>query len=383
MRLLHTSDWHLGRTLHGLDIIDAQRAALDHIAATARDHQVDAVLICGDVYDRAVPPVDAVRLFHQVLRELVRICPVIVTSGNHDSAIRLGFGADLFTQRLHIRTEVERIAEPIELADEHGPVLVYALPYLDPDLARGKLGEDVPRSHEGVVGAAMQRVREDLQRRGNPRSVVMAHAFVARAEESASRSDSERDIRVGGVELVPASLFNGITYTALGHLHGPQEAAVEDGCVRYSGSPLRYSFSEAGHTKSVTLVDLGADGVSGVRTVEVPQPRPMLQVTGRLAEVLARADAEAWVKAVVTDPVRPEGLFERLQKAFPHLLSAHHVPEGAATVVGVGADLVAQDPLEAVAAFFAEAGGEEMSDAERQLIRDVYEELIRQEAANR
>ena len=327
MRLLHTSDWHLGRTLHGLNLIAEQRQALDHIVDIARDRQVDAVLVSGDVYDRGVPPVEAVELFHDALRRLAEFTTVIVTSGNHDSAIRLGYGADLFTDSVHVRTRVtaERIGTPVELTDEHGPVLVFGLPWLDPDVARHRLSEDepLPRTHEAVMSAALDLVRTAIEKHeanlGAPvRSVVLAHAFVGHiGTASSSRTDepsvseSERDIAVGGVAIVPSRVFDGITYSALGHLHGPQQPRLDGtGTVRYSGSPLRYSFSEAGHTKSVTIVDLGHDGQSGIELVEIPQPRPMAQIQGPLDVLLTSDDYTAhedvWVKAVVTDAVRPE-----------------------------------------------------------------------------
>jgi exonuclease SbcD len=242
------------------------------------------------------------------------------------------------------------------------------------------------------MAAAMDLVRDDLARRGagegTPiRSVVMAHAFVGRAAEAATRSESERDLRVGGVELVPSSIFGGITYTALGHLHGAQEPRLDgEGYLRYSGSPLRYSFSEAAHDKSVTIVDLGMDGLKSVSTVPVPQPRPMAELTGTLSELLegaAEGHEESWVKAVVTDATRPDHMYQLLRTRFPHLLSAHHRPADAPDrVVGVDA-ATTRDPLDVVAAFVAEAGGAPITDDELAAVREVYEALLRKEGSDR
>jgi exonuclease SbcD len=391
MRLLHTSDWHLGRTLHGLDLLDAQRAALEHIVATAREEAVDAVLVSGDVYDRAVPPIEAVRLFSRTVGELASFTHVVVSSGNHDSAVRLGALAEVLTDRLHIRTRTDRIAEPVELADEWGPVLVYAVPYLDPETVRHDLGGEQPvdRSHAAVLGAALGRVRADLRSRtegvASVRSVVMAHAFVA-GRVPARTSDSERDIRVGGVEVVPTDVFDGVDYTALGHLHGAQEPRGHGtGHIRYSGSPLRYSFSEAGQAKSVTLVDLGPDGVKSVSTVPVPQPREMARLTGTLAELCdvgSHAEhTQSWVMAVVTDALRPDHMFDTLRARFPHLLTAHHVPAGEAaiTLPGTGADV---DPMDVLARFLADASALEEPDPDHvALVRDQLEALWREEAS--
>jgi exonuclease SbcD len=392
MRLLHTSDWHLGRALHGLDLIDAQRAALQHITEVARRERVAAVLISGDVYDRAVPPIEAVELFHETLRELTSFTTVIVSSGNHDSAIRLGFGSGLFTDVLHVRTRTlpDSIAAPVELQDEHGPVLVFAIPYLDPDVARDALAESdrLDRSHHAVMSAATALVRAAVEKReadlGTPvRSVVLAHAFVGGIAPP-EHCESERDITVGGVAMVSSDVFSSFTYTALGHLHGPQEPRVDGpALVRYSGSPLRYSFSEAGHTKSVTLVELGPDGVDDVRAVEVPQPRPMAQIVGPIDQLLSPDEHgqhhESWVKAVVTDPVRPELMNDRLRERFPHLLCAHHVPALAGldlSRVGPGAVV---DPIDVVLQFVADATGENASDAVIDLVRSTYEQLRREE----
>lgn len=390
MRILHTSDWHLGRTLHGLDIIDVQRDALDHIVEIAEQEQVDAVLVSGDVYDRAVPPVAAVKLFADVLTKLTATTHVIVSSGNHDSAIRLGFGAGLFTDRLHIRTRVDQITEPVVLTDDDGPVLVYPVPYLDPDTVRRSFGDEpLPRSHEAVMQAALDAIRADIATRepehGAPlRTVVMAHAFVGKAEKAAQRSDSERDIRVGGVELVPTGVFDGIGYTGLGHLHGAQEpGAGSPARIRYSGSPLRYSFSEARQHKSVTIVDFGPDGLKSVSTADVPQPRAMAELRGPLADLLADvevdAHADAWVKAVVTDETRPDHMFEQLRAAFPHLLSAHHQPNQVTSFAGSSALAATADPLDVVKEFIEAAGGQPITDDEMQVVRDLYETLRREE----
>ena len=263
MRLLHTSDWHLGRSLHKADLREAQERFLDHLVETAREERVDAVLIAGDVYDRAVPPVDAVALCEQALVRLRDTgARVVVISGNHDSARRLGFSSALIdASGVHLRTRPATLAEPVMLLDDHGPVAVYGVPYLEP--AVGLPGFDGPRAHSAVLAEAAARIRADAAARGVRRTVVVAHAWVA----GGGASDSERDISVGGVGYVPASLFDGFSYVALGHLHGQQTIAEH---MRYSGSPLPYSFSEAHHKKGSWLVEVGADGAT--RAERVPAP---------------------------------------------------------------------------------------------------------------
>jgi exonuclease SbcD len=249
---------------------------------------------------------------------------VVLTSGNHDSAQRLGFGSRLFDAAgIHVRTDAGSVGTPILLEDAHGPVAVYGIPYLDPQ-ALHEPWRLPARSHEAALAEAMRRIETDLAARP-ARSVVLAHAFVA----GGLPSESERDISVGGVSVVSSALFDGISYTALGHLHG---RAVLADALRYSGSPLAYSFSEAGHTKGSWLVDLGPDGLTATTFVEAPVPRPLSVFAGDLETLLtdpSLAPAEShWVQATLTDPVRPDRPMERLRRRFPHTLVLGFAPDG-------------------------------------------------------
>lgn len=326
MRFLHTSDWHLGRSFHRVNLLGAQEAFLDHLVTTAREHDVDAVLVAGDVYDRAVPPLAAVQLFDDVLHRLADAgVPTVMISGNHDSARRLGVASGLIARAgIHLRTDPAGCATPVVLRDRHGDVAFYGLPYLEPALVRDEF-RTATAGHEAVLGAAMERVRADLAERApGTRSVVLAHAFVAGGEPS----DSERDITVGGVAAVPSGLFEGVDYTALGHLHGCQTVNER---VRYSGSPLAYSFSETDHRKTMWLVELGPAGEIAAERLDCPVPRPLARIEGRLEDLLedpalARHEG-AWVEATLTDPVRPAEPMARLAERFPHTLSLVFAPE--------------------------------------------------------
>ncbi len=326
VRILHTSDWHLGRSFHRVNLLDAQRAFLGHLVRTVREQQVDVVLVAGDVHDRAVPPLGAVALFDEALHRLADLgVPTVMISGNHDSARRLGVGAGLIDRAgIHLRTDPAGVGTPVVLADAHGDVAFYGLPYLEPALVREELGADRP-THTDVLTAAMDRVRADLAARpAGTRSVVLAHAFVT----GGTASDSERDITVGGVAQVPAAVFDGVDYAALGHLHGCQTITER---VRYSGSPLAYSFSEADHRKTMWLVDLGPGGDLTAERIDCPVPRPLARIRGRLDDLLrdpalARHE-DAWVEATLTDPHRPDEPMARLAERFPHVLSLVLDPE--------------------------------------------------------
>jgi exonuclease SbcD len=395
-RLLHTADWHLGRAFHGEDLMSAQAAFVDFVVDAARAEQVDGVVIAGDLYDRALPPVDAVRLADEALSRLAEVAPVLVISGNHDSAARLGFGRSLFARAgVHVATDPSQIGRPVAL----GGALVYPIPYLEPDLVRETLGAD-ERSHQAVMTAAMERVRADAAARGAGAAgagrtpiVVVAHAFVAGAAES----ESERDLAVGGASHVPPRTFEGADYVALGHLHGPQVLAGGRG--RYAGSPLAFSFSEAGQRKSVAIVSLDgasagaparpaqAEGASAdvaargaaraeAELLPTPQPRPLATVRGTLDELLVdprlREHEGAWVQATLTDPARPSDAMERLRRRFPHAVVLAFDPQGAQGAPGDSYQrLRGLGDDELLQRFVADVRGSGAGDEELSLLRDA------------
>lgn len=365
MRLLHTADWHLGRTFHGEGLLGAQAAFVDFLVGAAREQAVDAVLIAGDLYDRALPPVDAVRLADEALTRLSDVAPTIVISGNHDSAARLGFGAGLLARGgLHVRTDPTQVAQPVAVGDG----LVYAIPYLEPDLVREALGVE-ERTHAAALGAAMARVRADLATRAGGPVVVMAHAFAA----GAAPSESERDLTVGGAASVPASVFADASYVALGHLHGPQRVGANG---RYAGSPLAFSFSEAAQRKSVAVVELTGGAAAAVELLPCPVPRLLAALRATLDELLAdprlAQHEDAWVQATITDPVRPADAMERLRRRFPHAVALAFDPQGALDAPGDSyRRLRGLDDEELVERFVADTRGREADDDELGLLRDA------------
>nr|WSX53006.1 exonuclease SbcCD subunit D [Streptomyces sp. NBC_00974] len=379
MRFLHTSDWHLGRSFHRVNLLDAQAAFIDHLVETVREHEVDAVLVAGDVYDRAVPPLPAVALYDRALHRLADLgVPTVMISGNHDSARRLGVGAALIGRAgIHLRTDPAGCADPVVLADVHGDVALYGLPYLEPALVKDDFGAGKV-SHEAVLGAAMDRIRADLAGRvPGTRSVVLAHAFVTGGQAS----DSERDIAVGGVEAVPASVFEGVDYAALGHLHGCQTINER---VRYSGSPLAYSFSEADHRKTMWLIELGAEGeIASAERLDAPVPRPLARVRGRLEDLLCDSAyasyGDCWLEVTLTDPVRPEDPMARLTERFPHTLSLAFDPEGRTQDAGgsYAQRLKGRSDQEIAEDFVAHVrgGGGFADEAERAVLQGAFDDV--------
>jgi exonuclease SbcD len=373
MRLLHTSDWHLGRSFHREDLLAAQAAFVDHLVETVAAERVECVLISGDVYDRALPAVDAVRLCNEALERLAERTRVVLIAGNHDSARRLGFGSALMDAAgVHVRTDFASVGEPVVIGD----AAFYGIPYLEPELVLHPWDLD-ERSHAAALTEAMRRVREDAAARPE-HPVVLAHAFVTGGESS----ESERDISVGGSSQVSASVFDGVGYAALGHLHGAWRISDR---IRYSGSPLAYSFSEERHVKGSWLVDLHAGGVAA-EFVEAPVPRRLARVRGRIDDLLTGAAYEKyedrWLQITLTDERRPSAAMERLRRRFPHTLVLGYDPEGGGTdTARTWTERVRErSALDIAGDFVAEVTDGPATAAERDLLHEAFEACRQKEA---
>ncbi|MGW9302742.1 exonuclease SbcCD subunit D [Streptomyces cyaneofuscatus] len=374
MRILHTSDWHLGRQLHREPLLAEQRTFLEHLLSTVRQEHVEAVVVAGDIFDRAIPPLDAIDLFNGVLGELADLqIPLVMISGNHDSPRRLGVNSRLIERAgIHLRTSVEDCARPAVLHDEHGPVAFYGLPYLEPGLVHTQLGADRP-SHQAVLTAAMDRVRSDLATRpANTRSVVLAHAFVTGADIS----DSERDITAGGVPSVSASVFTGADYVALGHLHRCQKISER---IRYSGSPLAYSFSEADHPKATWLIDLDAGSDVTARQILCPVPRRLRQLTGLLNDLLTQPEhteyEDCWLHVTLTDTNRPHMAMERLKQRFPHALKLSFSHQHTASQESYRSRVNGRSDHEITLGFLDHVTGAPATTPEQNLLREGLENV--------
>ena len=404
MKILHTSDWHVGRTLHGADLTAAHELFFHHLIDMVHEHRVSAVLISGDLFDRSIPATATLLQVESVISHLASLCQVIISPGNHDSATRLGFLADQLGPQVTIVARADHVGQAVMVTDPDGgrSCLVYPLPYLDPDSWRVSLSDEagtkdsdgvvrLPRSHRAVIGAALRRVAADLEVRkvsaADSAVIVMAHAFVT----GASGSDSERDISVGGVDSVPAEVFTSLGYSevnkelsspdircdyaALGHLHRPQIVAG-DSRLRYCGSPVPFSFSEAGYEKSVTLLDIDSDAITA-ESLPVPIFRPLKRLRGTIDEVLSHRDdadsQDAFVEVVVTDSVRPVALFDRIREVFPHALVIRHEPEHPVRPTHAPQYRVASDPTSVLVSFLADMAQRDPLPEEVAILRDAYE----------
>ena len=343
MRFLHSADWHLGRVYHGVSLLEDQAHVLQQFVRIAADTRPDAILLAGDIYDRSVPPAEAVRLLDLVLSELILELkiPVVMIAGNHDGPDRLAFGSGLLQRAgLVVRGPVEMDATPLVLRDAHGEVEIHALPYAEPALVRSVSGDDTIADHHAALAAQTAAVRA-AQVPGR-RTVVVAHAFV----QGGAESESERPLSVGGTGAVGVGVFDGFDYVALGHLHRPQAIGTKRGGegaagvggpdaawahrsadaadaadaanvanaanaaapwrsarIQYSGSLLKYSFAEADHAKSVNLVELDAEGNCTVERIPLVPRRDLRILEGELAALVA---------AAATDPARDDYVLARL-----------------------------------------------------------------------
>lgn len=386
MRILHTSDWHIGRTFHGHSTLDALRGVLAELTAQVQQHDVDVVIVAGDVFDSSAPAGDCYVLLTDTLRGLADAgARVIVTSGNHDSAARLGFQAGLLRDGISVVTDPASVGTPITIADEHGPVHFYGIPYLEPALLRHVWPE--VRTQEGALTHAMDLVRDDLARRrtteSGTRAVAIAHCFAAGVEPT---PQLERDIQQGGLDVVPLAAFNGVDYAALGHIHGRQRLAEH---IRYAGAPLHYSFGEGDKPRGSWLVELDADGCADITWLALPVPRRVVTLTAPLDELLSderyEGEREAWVCAEYTDDLPQRDPLRRLQERFPHCAKVVHRPAQSAPADGMTyAQRVraARSDRELVQAFLVHVReGVGASEAEQELIDDVLAARVRVEAA--
>jgi len=394
MRILHTSDWHIGRSFHGHSTLDALGEVLRALTSIVAERQVDVVAIAGDVFDSAMPSADCFELLTATLAGIRAAgAEIVMTSGNHDSATRLGFQSTFTALAgIHVITRVEQHDQPVTIDG----VDFFGIPYLEPSLIRHKYPDATLRTQAQVIAFAMDGIRTRLASEADAArsirrrpSVVLAHCFAAGVEAGDVAGDLDREIRAGGLDVVPLSTFDGPDYVALGHIHSRAELARG---IRYSGAPLHYSFSEAGKPRGVWLVDVVANdtaenALQNVEWVELPVPRPLVVLTGTLNELLTDAAYSAledhWVSAILTDTTRPIDAMRKLQTRFPHCATIDHKPETVAesSTASYAERIKARSDAEIITGFLEHVrNGDGPSATEAELIADMLGERRAAEA---
>ncbi len=378
MRILHTSDWHLGRQFHNLSLLEDQRHVLNQIIQLVAEREVDVVVVAGDIYDRSVPPAAAVELLDETVN---RICqdlqtPMILIAGNHDGPDRLAFGArQLAGAGLHIVGPLSARPEPIIIPGAAGEVAFYPLPYTDPATVRQLLGVEIA-GHDQAMAELVKLIRADLHPQ-RP-SVLIGHCFLAGGEAS----ESERPLSLGGAEQVSIEHFSGFSYVALGHLHGPQHKGAEQ--IRYSGSPLKYSFSEEYQQKSVTLVELDRQGRAGIEKIPLIPRHDMRSLEGPLAELLAAGKRDPqrddYLLIRLTDSHAILDVMSKLREVYPNVLHLERPGLlGRNESLEVNRQRLRKGELAMFEDFYAQVTGQPLSEEQTSVVAKSIERLHREE----
>lgn len=379
MRFIHTSDWHLGRIFHGMHLTYDQAYVLEQFVALVREVKPDAVVIAGDVYDRAVPPTEAVNLLDDVLSRLLLDCkvPVIAIAGNHDSPERLGFGNRLLArQGLYVVGPLPSEFEPVIINDKHGPVYFLPFTYAEPAIVRERLGDESATSHEQAMRVMIHHMLAKVP--AQARTVGVAHAFIAGGLES----ESERPLSVGGSSAVGADVFAPFHYTALGHLHNPQH--VGSAAVRYSGSLMKYSFAEAGHRKGVNIVEMDAHGTVTVEKVSLTPRHDVRCIDGLFKDIMAGPvpgeSPDDYIMVTLRDPAPILDARGQMAQIYPNIL---HIEYPRLTVSGKlsgpEGDYRRLTEQELFASFFEQMTGEVLTSEQTAGFAGVLDEVYRQQ----
>ena len=369
MRLLHTADWHLGKTLKGQNLLDDQNFILNQFFEVINDQKPDAILICGDIYDRNVPPVDAVELFNETLNRFAeKNLPTLIISGNHDSAKRLNFGSKLFEpQNIFITSKISSKPKNIVLEDNFGEIYFSMIPFFVPLEIKYKF---LDKNSESPTYNAANKFYVDFLRKNIPkskRSVALAHVFIS----GETKTDSVREI-VGGSEGISAKIFSDYNYTALGHLHSPRCSGKN---IFYSGSPLKYSFDETNQKKSINIVEIDGKGNVKTEKIELKPRRDLIIVEGTFNELKNRALIQDYAQIILKDDVYIYST-EELRDSFPHFLEIKRKSHLKSYDDAPTNNFRKEDPVsDQFAKFFEEVNGEPLTDDERTLFGEILEEI--------
>lgn len=373
MKFFHISDLHLGKRVNEFSMLEDQGDILQKIVVLAKEHKPDAVLIAGDVYDKSTPIVEAVQLLDRFLVWLNELgIAVFVISGNHDNAERVAFGAELFKKSyVHIVQSYNGKMKPVTLSDEHGDIYIWMLPYLKPSIVRKYFTDKDIVTYSDTLAAALSVAAINA----SARNVLIAHQFIT----GATTSESE-ELSVGGSENIDGSLFDGFDYVALGHLHRPQRMGRET--MRYSGTPLKYSFAEADHTKSVTVVTMGCKGEIEIDELPLVPFREMREVRGTYNEIMNRdnyrnTNTEDYIRIVLTDDQDEPDAMAKLRNVYPNIMRLEY-DNKRTQVTSSFETSVSTDkkkPSQLFAELFEKQNGQPMSDEQSRYVENLFNEI--------
>ncbi|MFC6040831.1 exonuclease SbcCD subunit D [Paenisporosarcina macmurdoensis] len=378
MKLFHTADWHLGKLVQGVSMTDEQRFVLQQFTKAIAEEKPDAVIIAGDLYDRAVPPTDAVNLLDEVLETIVLKLktPVIAVSGNHDSPGRLNFGSRIMKSNgLYITGQLKKDMEPVVIQDEFGEVHFHLVPYADPSQVRHELEDEEIRTHDDAMKNIVAHIESSMD--SSKRHVLVGHAFVTpHGEEEENTSDSERPLAIGGAEYVSASHFKNFHYTALGHLH--QAHYVLNETVRYSGSPLKYSISEEHHQKGFHIVKMDELGNVTVEKRLLTSNRDIRTIEGKMEDILLQEMNHDFVFVKLLDETPILFPMEKIRSVYPNAMHVERKlvsakKDNEESTVGSRRKM---DDLALFNAFYEEVKGVQASEETEGIFKEVLQEFL-------
>lgn len=380
MRFLHTADLHIGKRVNEFSMLEDQEYILRQILKTADKEQVEAVLIAGDVYDKQVPSAEAVRLFDWFLTQLnSRKLPVFVIGGNHDSVERLSFGAQIMEESgVYLTQSYDGKVVPVRLEDEYGPVNLWMLPFLKPAMVKRFFPEQDIVTYQD----ALETVIGNMELNREERNLLIAHQFVTGAVTGGSEDSVE--VFVGGVENVDASVFADFDYVALGHIHRAQSAGGER--IRYSGTPLKYSFSEIRHEKSVTIAELKEKGSLTVHQEPLKPLHDMREIRGSYEELVLRenyqgTDLEDYLHVILTDENDIPDVIGRLRSIYPNIMKLDYDNQRTRRNQELMKEeaAVEQSPMELLGQFFSQQNNQEMSPEQTEYAKTLMETIRKEE----
>lgn len=417
MKIIHTGDWHIGKIVNEFSMIEDQEFILEQLIKVMEEEKPDALVIAGDLYDRSIPPVEAVELldgvFSRILLELK--IPILAIAGNHDSAERLSFGSKILTKKgLHIAGVFDKDIKKVVLQEEKGPVNFFLVPYADPREVKHIFEDEEISTHDSAMNKIIEKIKENMN--DDERNVMIAHGYVTFMKEKAldtseksgieglqdgikdengledgegehrraglQTSDSERLLSIGGTDLVSGKYFSCFNYTALGHLHGQQKVGSDK--MRYSGSLLKYSFSETNHKKGVTIVDIDEKGEVSIQLKELIPKRDMRIIKGPLNELIDPAiyggtNVEDYIYAVLTDEGELMDPISKLRAVYPNIMGLHREDgrEKEESKTSAAAGYQNKSKLQLFEEFYQSISGKELTEEKFDLIKDIIEEVER------
>lgn len=380
MKIFHTADWHLGKLVQGVSMTEDQAYILQQFINEIKIEKPDVIIIAGDLYDRSVPPTEAIQLLNKTLKQILidEKTPIVAIAGNHDSATRLNFGSDLMkASGLHLVGHLENDIEPVILEDEFGEVHFYLVPFAEPSTVRILFEDDSITTHE----AAMAKIIEHIKGKLDPtkRNIIVGHAFITKdGMPELNTSDSERKLTIGGTECINSALFEPFCYTALGHLH--QAHFVANETIQYSGSPLKYSESEVTHKKGFLMLELAQDGTVTVEKKLLVPKREMRIVKGVLDDILQHQKSDDYVFVKLEDDGYVKGASELVRTVYPNALHIERVAvfaqmeQQSATM-----NRVQMDDSELFELFYCEMTGKELTADIKEIYTSVLQQLLENE----